>query len=275
MFGKNIFSPMKTLIASALLVSSFALATGGSASAAGLTKGTESPDHHGNVGALYTLTNAAAGNSVVAYNRASDGTLTLAGTYPTGGLGTGAALGSQGALVLSEDGRWLFAVDAGSNEISVLSVDRNGLSLADKVSSGGTMPISLTANGDLLYVLSAGGNGNITGFNIPAQRPTFRHRRLNAPLERQRHRPRAGAVQQRRQTTRRYREEHQHDRHLCCQPGRQAGRSCVSPIGRHDTLRFRVRGSWQADRFRSVGRRSQRQRGFLIHRGQGWQFPGG
>ncbi len=41
------------------------------------------------VGAVYTQTNAAAGNAVLAFDRASDGSLTPAGSYPTGDLGTG------------------------------------------------------------------------------------------------------------------------------------------------------------------------------------------
>jgi 6-phosphogluconolactonase (cycloisomerase 2 family) len=61
---------------------------------------------------------------------------------------------------------YVFAVNAGSDEVSVLSVGANGLSLADKKPSGGTMPISVTAYNNLLYVLNAGGTGNITGFWI-------------------------------------------------------------------------------------------------------------
>src|SRR3989442_1754208 len=71
-------------------------------------------------GAVYTLTNAASGNAVLAFERAGDGTLRPAGSFGTRGLGTGGGLGSQGALVSSNDGRWLYAVNAGSNEISVL-----------------------------------------------------------------------------------------------------------------------------------------------------------
>ena len=61
-------------------------------------------------GAVYTLTNSAVGNAVLAFSRAADGTLTPQGTYATGGLGSGAALGSQGAVILSDNGRQLFAV---------------------------------------------------------------------------------------------------------------------------------------------------------------------
>jgi 6-phosphogluconolactonase (cycloisomerase 2 family) len=120
----------------------------------------------GPAGAVYALTNSPAGNAVVVWNRAADGTLTPAGSYPTGGLGSGAGLGSQGAIVLSKNNRLLFAVNAGSNDISTFRVDDAGLTLVDRVPSGGTLPTSLTVSGDLLYVLNAGGSGSITGFIV-------------------------------------------------------------------------------------------------------------
>src|SRR5947207_887584 len=67
----------------------------------------------GSPGAVYTLTNAPAGNAVAVFDRAGDGTLTPAGTVPTGGLGSGGGLGSQNALVLSQNNQRLFAVNAG------------------------------------------------------------------------------------------------------------------------------------------------------------------
>src|ERR1043165_1941400 len=70
-------------------------------------------------GVVYTLTNQVAGNSVAVFDRAADGSRTSAGIVSTGGTGTGAGLGSQGALALSRDGQWLLAVNAGSNDISV------------------------------------------------------------------------------------------------------------------------------------------------------------
>jgi 6-phosphogluconolactonase len=120
----------------------------------------------GIAGAVYALTNAPTGNEVVVWNRAADGSLTPAGRYATGGLGSGAGLSSQGAIILSEDNHWLFAVNAGSNDISAFQVDDNGLTLVNRVPSGGTLPTSLTVFDDLLYVLNAGGSGNITGFGI-------------------------------------------------------------------------------------------------------------
>lgn len=118
--------------------------------------------------AVYTLTNQLAGNAVAVFNRAADGTLTAAATVATGGTGSGAGLGSQGAVNLSEDGRWLFAVNAGSNDVSVFGVGPAGLSLASRTSSGGTLPISLTVHGNVLYVLNAGGAGNMSGFTVDA-----------------------------------------------------------------------------------------------------------
>ena len=120
----------------------------------------------GSAGAVYMMTNEASGNRVAVFDRAADGTLSAAGTFATGGLGNGGGLGSQGSLVLDQDSRWLFAVNAGSNEVSVFAVRPDGLALADKVASGGLMPVSLTVHGRLLYVLNAGGSGNITGFVI-------------------------------------------------------------------------------------------------------------
>src|SRR2546422_9908879 len=119
-------------------------------------------------GAVFALTNQVAGNSVATFARAADGRLTWAGSVATGGTGPGSGLGSQGALALSDDGRWLFAVNAGSNDISAFRVGPAGLSLTSLAGSGGTRPISLTVHGSLLYVLNAGGDGNISGFTVGA-----------------------------------------------------------------------------------------------------------
>src|SRR6266571_2253616 len=116
--------------------------------------------------AVYTLMNQVSGNAVAIFQRAADGTLTAVGTVATGGTGTGSGLGSQGALALSDDGRWLFAVNAGSNDVSILRVSPEGLSLTSRVSSGGAQPISLTVRGNLLYVLNGAGGGNIAGFAL-------------------------------------------------------------------------------------------------------------
>jgi 6-phosphogluconolactonase (cycloisomerase 2 family) len=141
------------MLACALLLATLALGTHAASAA---------PDA---VGAVYVLSNAAAGNEVIVFNRAADGTLTPAGSVSTQGLGNGGGLGSQGPLVLSENDHWLFAVNAGSNDISVLRVEHNALTFVTRVPSGGIMPVSLTVSHDLLYVLNAG-SSTITGFRI-------------------------------------------------------------------------------------------------------------
>lgn len=128
-------------------------------------------------GAVFSMTNAADGNEVVVYHRDnSDGTLKLMGYEATGGLGRVVrvppnytpidALGTQYPMVLSRNNRFLFVVNAGSDEISSFRVDHNGLTLIDVIPSGGDFPASLALDGGKLYVLNAGGEANITGFNV-------------------------------------------------------------------------------------------------------------
>ena len=93
-------------------------------------------EHEHGHGAVYTLTNSPLGNAVAAFERSADGTLAPAGLIPTGGAGTGSNLGSQGAVVLSDDQKELYAVNAGSNTISFFSVSRDGLDLEGTVPSG-------------------------------------------------------------------------------------------------------------------------------------------
>jgi 6-phosphogluconolactonase (cycloisomerase 2 family) len=57
-------------------------------------------------------------------------------------------------------------VNAGSNSISTFAVDDDKLALASVAPSNGTQPISVTSHGHLVYVLNAGGSGNITGFRV-------------------------------------------------------------------------------------------------------------
>lgn len=128
-----------------------------------------SGDGHRAVGAVYTMTNDPAGNAVVVFDRTADGALEMTSTVPTGGEGSGGGfdpLVSQNSLVLSDNGRWLLAVNAGSNDISVFRVTRNGLELSDTVASGGTMPVSVAIAHNRVYVLNAGGDANITGFTL-------------------------------------------------------------------------------------------------------------
>src|SRR5437667_12883082 len=117
-------------------------------------------------GAVYALTNSPAGNAVVAYQRGADGSLTPDGSFSTGGTGTGVGLGSQGAVIVTDDHQWLFAVNARSNSISSFRIRPDGLELADTASSGGTMPTSVAFFRGLLYVLNAGVPNNVSGFVV-------------------------------------------------------------------------------------------------------------
>lgn len=123
----------------------------------------------GDAGFVYVMTNQASDNTVLVFHRNADGSISKVQEVSTHGAGTGTGgdpLGSQGALTLSEDGRLLLAVDAGSNEISSLAVTEQGLQLISKALSGGTKPVSVALRGDTAYVLNAGGTPNVTAFRI-------------------------------------------------------------------------------------------------------------
>jgi 6-phosphogluconolactonase (cycloisomerase 2 family) len=117
-------------------------------------------------GAVYTMTNAADGNEILIFNRSADGTLEAAGAVATGGLGTGGGLGNQGGVGLGWGNRNLYAVNAGSNEISVFRVGSHGLRLIQTIESGGERPISLAVHRNLLYVLHGADGGSVTGFRV-------------------------------------------------------------------------------------------------------------
>ena len=85
------------------------------------------PPPRGPEGAVFVQTDNLAGNSVVAYGRESNGTLVEEGTYPTAGLGgqlEGSVVdhtASQGSLALDAQNHLLYAVNAGSNTITVFA----------------------------------------------------------------------------------------------------------------------------------------------------------
>ncbi|HVY47754.1 MAG TPA: beta-propeller fold lactonase family protein, partial [Minicystis sp.] len=122
---------------------------------------------------VYTMSNDASGNAILAFARAADGTLTAAGTFAaTGGKGTGAGLGNQHGLVFDANLGRLFAVNAGDDSISMLKLELDGtLTLESNVPSGGVHPVSITSHGDVVYVVNAGNAasvapGNIAGFKV-------------------------------------------------------------------------------------------------------------
>ncbi|HEY0036241.1 MAG TPA: beta-propeller fold lactonase family protein, partial [Longimicrobium sp.] len=127
-------------------------------------------------GAVFTTNNAASANFVIAFTRDENGTLTRRDSVATGGRGSGPhpifntdPLESQDAVILSDDRRFLFVVNAGSNEVSSFRVDDDGaLSLVSRVSSGGQFPVSLAHRAGLLYTVNANGGGSISGFRVGA-----------------------------------------------------------------------------------------------------------
>src|SRR5262245_5644168 len=116
--------------------------------------------------AVYVQTNNATENEVIVFGRARDGALAPAGRYSTQGRGTGVPhLASAGSVVLSDDGRWLLVVNAGSDEVSLFAVEPDRLRLADRVHSGGSKPTSVAVSGALVYALNAG-TPNVSGFTL-------------------------------------------------------------------------------------------------------------
>src|SRR6476620_4900815 len=117
----------------------------------------------------YGLFKFVTGNTVIVFNRAGDGSLTRIQEVSTGGFGSGAGelppplppfagpipLDSQDAIILTSDGHFLLAVNAGSNDLSVLKVTSQGLRLVDRVPSGGSFPVSVTEYNRLVYVANA------------------------------------------------------------------------------------------------------------------------
>lgn len=121
---------------------------------------------------VFVQTDNTSGNQVAAYDRAPDGTLTLASTYPTGGLGgqlDGSVvdhLASQGSLQYDPQHGLLYAVNAGSNTLSVFAARGDRLFLRQVIGSGGAFPVSIAVHGDLVYVLNALDGGSVRGYRV-------------------------------------------------------------------------------------------------------------
>jgi 6-phosphogluconolactonase len=140
--------------------------------AAGVGAGSVAAAGSPTVGHVYVNNNSAGTNTIAAFDRHADGSLTaIAGSpFDAGGAGTGAPYGSAGGLQETADGRYLLATDPASNEISVLRIKPNGgLQIADVVSSNGRGPVSIAVHGSLVYVANGGAGGsNYTGFRLNA-----------------------------------------------------------------------------------------------------------
>ena len=143
----------------ALATAAATLVSGGTAEAATLP-----------AGHVFVLNDATTGNSVYAYERSSDGTLHSSGHYSTGGLGGTLAgsvvdhTASQGALAYDRADHLLYAVNAGSNTLSVFAVHGDSLVRTQVINSGGDFPVSVTADGNRVFVLNARDGGTIQGY---------------------------------------------------------------------------------------------------------------
>src|SRR5690349_11339869 len=138
-------------------------------------------------GAVFVQTDDPAGNAVVAYDRARDGSLRPAGSYATGGRGGVLAgsvvdhLASQGSLALDRRAGLLYAVNAGSDTITVFAVHGDRLVRRQVVGSGGSFPVSVAVHDRLVYVLNARYGGSVQGYGRPGDRllpVASRHRDL-------------------------------------------------------------------------------------------------
>jgi len=142
-----------------------AFAIGGSLVTASLAAQTYTNRPH----VVFFMTNNADHNQVVAYRSSADDSFVETGRFETGGRGSGGsvlALESQGSLTLSQDHSFLFAVNAGSGDLSVFRVQDASLFLIDKVPTGGAMPVSVAQRQNRVYVLNQGGSGAVVGFNM-------------------------------------------------------------------------------------------------------------
>lgn len=146
-------------------------------------------------GAVYSMSNDPRRNTVVVFNRDTEGKLRPAGTYETGGTGSGgfedaangvvlgSAMGEASPNNLMEATSLLFVVNAGSNSISVFRVNeddaangrKDALTLVEVQPSGGEKPVSVTVNNGIAYVLHSGEfldgeieTPNCTSGNLPS-----------------------------------------------------------------------------------------------------------
>jgi 6-phosphogluconolactonase (cycloisomerase 2 family) len=132
------------------------------------------PGHHDGKHAVFVQTNKRLGNTIVVYRRDNDGDLSRVREVPTGGLGGATAgpavdaLASQGSLIFQDDR--LFAVNAGSNTITMFRVKGDKLERLQVIWSGGLLPVSIAVRKDLVYVLNAGGAGAVQGYRLEKKR---------------------------------------------------------------------------------------------------------
>lgn len=186
----NLSHPWRALAAAAIISGGAVgtLAVAGAAGAAPPARGTGGLPGQGDPGsgypgnppgtphALFVQTEGLSGNEILSYNRAPNGTLSPAGTFPTGGLGGHAVtavadpLGSQGSLRLVDNDSFLIASNAGSNTVSLFAVRGARLTLLQIIASGGEFPVSIASDGPFVAVLNSGGTGSVAEFFLAGDR---------------------------------------------------------------------------------------------------------
>ena len=155
-----------TVAATAMAGSSLVTAAGADAAPGG-------PEHHArSIHAVFVQTNDESGNAILVYRRRESGTLTRVGRVPTGGLGgsePGAVvdpLASQGSLTYDGPHHLLYAVNAGSDTLTVFGVNGTRLVRRQILPTGGHLPVSIGVARDVVYVLNAGGDGSVSGYRV-------------------------------------------------------------------------------------------------------------
>ncbi|NML59049.1 lactonase family protein [Chryseobacterium cheonjiense] len=130
---------------------------------------TIAPTPEKDMGYVFTMTNSNTSNDLLVYSRDENGNLSLKSSIATMGIGSGGGLGSQGALTLSTDRKFLFVVNAGDNSISSFTVAPNNVTLVGKYNLVGQRPVSVAQRGNLVYVLNSAGTtgaASIEGFTL-------------------------------------------------------------------------------------------------------------
>ena len=132
-------------------------------------------------GAVYVGTNGLDANEIAAFGQSADGTLTPLGNFATGGQGSTEFDGGEGldplisadSVVVTEDEKFLLAVNAGSDTISSFAInDDFSLTLVSEVASGGVGPNSIAVDNGLVFVTNIDRDGLALGDpNTPRAEP--------------------------------------------------------------------------------------------------------
>ncbi len=125
------------------------------------------------IGAVYAMSNNFTANTVVGYGRSEDGKLTKIGEFRTGGEGA-AFDGGEGldplisaySIIMTDDRRFLLAVNAGSSSVSVFRINSDfSLELTEeqRIRGGVVGPNSIAYRDGLVYVSVIDSDGIFDG----------------------------------------------------------------------------------------------------------------